>query len=97
MLTEIITSSDLQLFKTDLIETIKQLLKENNGQPSKKWLKSCEVRKILDISAGTLQNMRLNGSLPFTKIGGVIYYDYADILEMLQTNKKRPAISFPGR
>uniref|UniRef100_UPI00404892CE helix-turn-helix domain-containing protein n=1 Tax=Roseivirga sp. TaxID=1964215 RepID=UPI00404892CE len=50
-------------------------------------MKSYEVRKLLDISPGTLQNLRVNGTLPFTKIGGVIYYDYTDIQSMLQSNK----------
>jgi hypothetical protein len=94
---EIITTSDLQLFKIELIDSIKQIIKENSGQPSKKWLKSYEVRKVLNISAGTLQNLRLNGSLPFTKIGGVLYYDYADIQEMLKSNKNNPANALVGR
>jgi hypothetical protein len=68
---------------------MKKLMKEQSGQPVKKWLKSYEVRKILDISPGTLQNLRLNGTLPFTKIGGVMYYDYADIQNMLQAHKSQ--------
>ncbi len=87
MATEIITVEDLQVFKTELINDIKDLLKELKGQPNKKWLKSYEVRKLLNISPGTLQNLRINGTLPYTKIGGVMYYEYADIQNMLQTNK----------
>ncbi len=87
MAAEIITVEDLQAFKTELINDIKDLLKELKGQPNKKWLKSYEVRKLLNISPGTLQNLRINGTLPYTKIGGVIYYDYADIQNMLHTNK----------
>ncbi|GAO31171.1 helix-turn-helix domain-containing protein [Geofilum rubicundum] len=87
MAAEIITVEDLQTFKSELISDIKQLLKEQTGQPVKKWLKSYEVRKLLNISPGTLQNLRVNGSLPYTKIGGVMYYDYADIQNMLQANK----------
>jgi hypothetical protein len=79
MATEIITVEDLQTFKSELINDIKVLLKEQTGQPVKKWLKSYEVRKLLNISPGTLQNLRINGTLPYTKIGGVMYYDYADI------------------
>jgi hypothetical protein len=91
MSAEIITSDDLRVFKIELLEDIKRLLKEANGQPSKKWLKSYEVRKVLNLSPGTLQNLRINGTLPYTKIGGVIYYDYADIQEMLQSRKyKQP-------
>lgn len=89
MATEIITTDDLREFKMEMLSEIKQLLKEQNGQPSKKWLKSYEVRKILNISPGTLQNLRINGTLPYTKIGGVIYYDYTDIQEMLQSRKQQ--------
>ncbi len=87
MAAEIITVEDLQVFKTELINDIKDLLKELKGQPNKKWLKSYEVRELLNISPGTLQNLRINGTLPYTKIGGVMYYDYADIQNMLQANK----------
>ena len=97
MATEIITTDDLHEFKVELLDEIKQLFKEHNGQPSKKWLKSYEVRKILNISPGTLQNLRINGTLPYTKIGGVIYYDYADIQEMLQSRKHTQPNLFSNR
>jgi len=46
------------------------------------------VKKLLGISPGTLQNLRINGTLPFTKIGGVILYDYEDIQKMLSNHKR---------
>ncbi len=92
MPTQIITTDDLREFKIELLDEIKQIFKELNGQPSKKWLKSYEVRKILNLSPGTLQNLRLNGTLPYTKIGGVLYYDYADIQQMLQSRKQQLSI-----
>ena len=95
MTAQILTTEDLMEFKVELLDEFKKLLKEQSGQPTKKWLKSYEVRKILGVSPGTLQNMRINKTLPFTKIGGIIYYDYADIQDMLQSNKypKRKIIS----
>jgi len=87
MAANIITPDDLQKFKRDLLEEIEQLIKNLNGSPSKKWLKSTDVRKMLSISPGTLQNMRVNGTLPYTKIGGVVYYDYDDIKKMLTENR----------
>ena len=83
MATAIITTDDLQTFKIELLEDIKILLKESSGQPSKKWLKSYEVQKVLGISAGTLQTLRNNETIEYTKIGGVIYYDYNEIQKML--------------
>lgn len=87
MAAEIITTDDLREFKVELLEDIKKIFSSNNGQPSKKWLKSPEVRKLLNISAGTLQNLRINGTLPFTRMGGVIYYDSEDITKILTNNK----------
>lgn len=87
MAANIITLEDLRAFKEELLEEIRNLLSHHRQAPTRKWLKSHEVRRLLTISPGTLQNLRVNGTLPFTKIGGVIFYDYEDIRKMLQDNK----------
>ncbi len=89
MPTQIVTTDDLRELKIELLEDFKRLLKENSGTPSKKWLKSPDVRKLLNISPGTLQNLRVNGTLPFTRMGGALYYDYEDIQKVLVANKKQ--------
>jgi hypothetical protein len=94
MPTEIVTTDDLREFKIELLGEIKKMLKEHHGQPAKKWLKSYEVRELLNISPGTLQNMRINGTLPYTKIGGVMFYDYEDIKKMLQENQVHNRFEF---
>jgi len=81
-----ITTDDLREFKMELLESIKKLLNYESSEMPKKWLKSPEVRKLLGISAGTLQNLRINGSLPYTKMGGVLYYDYQKILKIMERN-----------
>ena len=85
---QLLTTDDLNDFKRQLLFEIKSLLKEHVGQPSKKYLKSKDVRKLLNISPGTLQNLRVNGTLPYSKIGGVIYHDTDDIQQMLQSKTK---------
>ena len=88
MPTSIITTEDLKEFKEELLLEIREIFQgQEHGIASKKWLKSTEVMKMLKISPGTLQNFRINGTLPFTKIGGIIYYDASDINEMLNANK----------
>jgi hypothetical protein len=86
MAIEILTKADLYEFRKSLLEDIKEILKEKNDQ-SKKWIKSTEVRKLLNISSGTLQNLRINGTLSYTKIGGIIYYANQDIDKLLENNK----------
>ena len=87
MSTTIITTEDLREFKMELLDEFKQLLNNQSGNLTKKWLKSPEVRELLSISPGTLQNLRINGTLPYTKVGGVIYYDYQEILQVMEGNK----------
>lgn len=83
----IVTTEDLMELKMELLEEIKKLLSNQSGSGTKKWLKSTEVMKLLKISPGTLQNFRINGTLPYTKIGGIIYYDSEDIQRIFQENK----------
>ena len=85
---QILTQGDLVDFKEDMLQEFKRIIKECvSGQPGKKWLKSAEVKKLLGISHGFLQSLRDSGVLPFTKIGGSIYYDYEDISFMMSSNK----------
>ncbi|HCO84398.1 MAG TPA: DNA-binding protein [Arenibacter sp.] len=83
----IITTEDLFEFKLELLQEIKQLFEEHSGSSVKKWLKSPEVRELLGISPGTLQNLRVNGTIPYTKIGGVLYYDHTEIMEVMERNR----------
>ncbi len=86
MQVELITREDLKTFKNELLNEIKQIVKSPQGQ-SKQWLKSSEVRKLLNISPGTLQNLRINGTLRYTKIGGMMYYKLEDINKLLEGNQ----------
>jgi hypothetical protein len=81
---QLLTVGDLESFKLTLLEEIKQLLQgSSSAQPAKQWLKSPEVRKMLGISPGTLQNLRANGTLSYTKIGGIVFYRYDEIAKLL--------------
>ena len=97
MPSEIVTTDDLREFKFELFYELKKLLDERHGQPAKKWLKSYEVRKMLGISPGTLQNMRINGTIPFTKMGGMLFYDSNEIQKILESNKQNDRFSFAAR
>jgi len=82
MLIDLVTREDLNEFRNLLLNDLKQFIQPQSQQKNK-WLKSYEVRKLLNISAGTLQNLRINGTLPYTKIGGLMFYKYSDIEKIL--------------
>ena len=83
---QLITMEDLNEFRSLLLNDLKGIIQSKPLQ-QKQWLKSNEVRKLLNISPGTLQNLRINGTLTYTKIGGIMYYDQTDIEKLLNGNK----------
>lgn len=81
---EFITKQDLQEFKIEIAKSIASL---NKDMRPKKWLRSKEVREMLNISPGTLQNMRIQGHIPFSKLGGTLFYDANEIDKNLNDSK----------
>lgn len=87
LLQQLVTLGDLQSFKAELLTDIKHLLDLQKTQTGKKWLKSYEVEKLLGISSNTLLTWRNNGTLPYTPLGGIYYYDPVDIEKLMQEKK----------
>lgn len=85
MALEVITREDLHDFRLQLLEDFKHLLQPQKTV-QKQWLKGTEVRQLLKISPGTLQNLRVNGTLPYTKIGGILFYSSQGIDALMQGN-----------
>lgn len=89
LIDQLVTKEDLEHFRARLLQEFKYLLKENSQPTIKKWMKSREVMKLLEISAGTLQTMRNSKVIVFMKIGGAIYYDRDDIYGMFDQHKSK--------
>jgi len=81
--------ADFNSFRNELINEIKSFFQPQVEQ--KVWLKSAEVMKILGCSPGTLQNLRVSGVLPFSKMGGTIYYSRKEVMKILEDNQKKAA------
>ncbi len=98
MAANIITAEDLEEFKWDLLANIKEYLdkkdgkNENQQHEDKVWIKSHQVQRMLGISPGTLQTLRLNGTIPYSKVGGVLFYNKADIARILDDNMRNRII-----
>ncbi len=80
---EIITRDEFNSFKQEVLEA----LKTKGSNQNKRFLRSAEMRKMFGISAGTLQNMRINGTIPFSKIGTTILYDFDEVVAILNKNR----------
>lgn len=93
MAVEIITKEDLEEFGIRLMEQIKALIVGNEAEDPKKFIKSYQVKNLLKISDNTLQALRDNGTIPFTKVGGILYYNHQDILKVLRGEVKTKRIT----
>lgn len=87
MAIEIITKDDLEAFRKTLLNDISALLACNKTE-SAEWLRCADVRKMLKVSTGTVQNLRISGKLKSQKIGGIHFYNLTDIQNMLDGNSK---------
>jgi hypothetical protein len=80
MILDFITKDDLNRFKLELIEELKQNLR-TEIKPD--WLKTNDVLALLQCSPGKLTALREKGLLPFKKVGGTYYYNRDDIAKMM--------------
>ena len=88
MAVEIVTREDLQLFRVQLLNDIKELITPEGSKEEKQWLKNNEVRKLLKVSANTVQRLRIAGKLRSSKIGGIHYYRFDDVQNLLESGLK---------
>ena len=86
-MTEII---DLLLALSQDIKDLKariELLRQSRAEVLKDtWIDNQDVLQTLHISKRTLQTLRTNGTLPYSKVKGKFYYRVADIEQLLQDN-----------
>lgn len=55
-------------------EKVERLCREHEDLGEKEWLDSDDVCRLLCVSPRTLQSMRENGTLAYTKISHKVYY-----------------------
>lgn len=90
---QIATKQDIQN-ETNLIKEYVQALVEEfrtkqAAVAAPKYLRTRDVKKMLNISSdNTIKEMRLNGELPFTKLGDTFLYPLDDLLLILNKNKR---------
>ena len=86
MAVQIVTWEDLQNFRTQLLNDISEILKQNkqSSNESIEFLKTSQVRKILNCSNGKIQSLRITGKLRSKKVGGTLYYKQEDVKRILE-------------
>lgn len=88
---EIVTKEDLRQFGLLLVDKIEAVFKaKDSGRKETlelEWIKSKSVRKLLDISAGSVQNLRTSQKVRFKKVLGSYYYNKKDLQKLFDDDK----------
>ncbi|MFC0779983.1 DNA-binding protein [Flavobacterium sp. HJSW_4] len=88
---EFITKDDLRQFGLLMTDTIRNAVAEafnaENIVREPEWLKSKAVRRMLDISAGSVQTLRTSQKVRFKKVLGSYYYNREDIQKLFSDEK----------
>lgn len=84
------TREDLELWKDEVLQKVKELIK-GEIPIKEKWVKSNRVMEILECSPGTLQNLRNQSKIEWSRFGGTLYYSMESILKTLEDNKQNAA------
>jgi len=81
-------NDELRQFRLLLLHDIEKLLdakfKESNKSDSMDWLRSKAIRKMMNISPGTLLNLRIAGKIRYKKIMGSYYYNRTDLMKLFE-------------
>lgn len=80
------SKQDLEIFRLRIISDIERLLKTTSNQPKEEfdWLRSKAIRKMMDISPATLQNLRITSKIRYKKIMGSYYYSRTDLQKLFE-------------
>lgn len=80
-----ITKDDLRQFGLLLMRDMRLLLESSKNEAEEihpEWLRSRVVRKLMDMSPGSLQNLRVTGKVRYKKILGSYYYNRLDLQKL---------------
>lgn len=69
-------------------------MSNTNQFPLEDWLDSQDVMQMLHIGSRTLQKLRDNGTLPFSRINNKLYFRRQDLEAILNNNYTRKPIDF---
>ncbi|MUV04326.1 DNA-binding protein [Flavobacterium rakeshii] len=85
-MSEYVTKDDLRQYSLMIIDEIRKLKPEIKKDDEVEWLKSHAAKKMLTMSAGSLQNLRVTGQVRFKKVLGSYYYNRADLQKLFTGN-----------
>lgn len=77
----------LEANKLEILEALEQRLKLDKSDSNPVWLRTYQVKIMLNVSDATLHNYRADGLLASKKIRGSHFYLKSDVLKLMSNGK----------
>jgi hypothetical protein len=77
----------LDATKSELLSELESRFKLNKSEDYPEWLRTYQVKKMLNVSDATLHNYRINNILASQKIRGSHFYKKSDVLKLMSNGK----------
>jgi hypothetical protein len=81
-----LTKDDLRQFGLLLVDQFKLILESSKNKDDiglkPEWIKSRVLRKLMDMSAASLQNLRITKKICSKKVLGSYYYNKSDLMNL---------------
>ena len=74
-----------------LIQKVDEII-QNTSKPKKVWFRTNEAAEYLSLSTTQLHLLKQNGTIPYSKIGGTLYFKKSDIDSILEENKAQEVL-----
>lgn len=88
--------NSLHMMVAIIKDEIRELRKPKLDQFKDTWIDGQDVMQTLHISKRTLQNLRDQKTLPYSRINGKFYYKLSDIERLLDQNYSNPKAGNDG-
>ena len=82
----LITTKDLKKLKAEIISDLHEFYADYAEKANSDLVTAHKVKKLLNISAGTLREYRLNGTLKAVKKNKLYYFERSEVNQLLEKN-----------
>lgn len=73
--------------KEEILKELEARLKISSNETYPEWLRTYQVKKMMNVSDATLHNYRVNNILTSQKIRGSHFYKKSDVLKLMSDGK----------
>lgn len=85
-ISELVTKQDLTFLEERIVTKLSSVL-QKDSKPQKNLIRTKELKQMTGLSDSGLQNLRVNGVLPYYKVQGALFYDLEEVMAVFEKHK----------